>query len=136
MLLMFLSFFFTFRSDVIHLKEELNRLHKDIFPECNNNLEKISDLINEFDNGYRHYIYALRGLVITGGIGMVFVALALFLIDDEVFDTVAGAGAGLCVVAVLCVAFGRYRKTQLEKLKRSIEEELKAFQDKINLLLI
>ncbi|KAL1276676.1 hypothetical protein QQF64_036299 [Cirrhinus molitorella] len=39
----------------------------------------------------------------------------------------------MAVVAVLSAAFGRFRKTQQEKnLKRTTEEELKGFQDKIN----
>ncbi|XP_016119001.1 uncharacterized protein [Sinocyclocheilus grahami] len=120
-------------SDVIHLKEEFNRLQKDILPECKKHLEKIHDLINEFENGNRFAIYARRGGEITGGIAMVLLALALFLIDEEVSDIIAAAGAAAAVVAVLCATFRLYKKTQLKKnLKQSVEEELKGFQDKMN----
>ncbi len=133
---MFLLFFFFFRSDIFHLKEELNRVHKDISLECNKYRDNIDDCINEFKNGIRLAIYANRGGIITGAIGMVLSVLSFIVIDEEVSDTVAGAGAGLSVVAVLCVAFARYRITQQEKkLKRTIEVELKGFQDKMNLII-
>ncbi|XP_050958141.1 uncharacterized protein LOC127159303 [Labeo rohita] len=119
-------------SDVFHLKEELNRLPKDISLECNEHRDKIHDLINEFKN-YRLVLYSLRGAIITGGIGMVLSVLSFFVINDEVSEIFARAGAALSVVSLLFVAFGRYRKTQHKKnFKRTIEEELKGFQDKIN----
>uniref|UniRef100_A0A8C1RV28 Uncharacterized protein n=1 Tax=Cyprinus carpio TaxID=7962 RepID=A0A8C1RV28_CYPCA len=116
-------------SDVIYLKEELTRLQKNNFPECNKHIEKISDLIDEFDNGYRLAIYVLKGAVITGGITMVLLALSLFVIGVKFSEL---SFAAMAVVAVLSVAFGLDRKTQQEILKRTIEEELKGFQDTIN----
>ncbi len=128
--------FLFFRSDIFHLNEELNRVHKDISLECNKYRDNIHHLINEFKNGNRLAIYALRGGIITGAIGMVLSVLSFIVIDDEVSDIFAGAGAGLSVVGVLCAAFARYRKTQQEKkLKRTIEEELKGFQDKMNFII-
>ncbi len=133
---MFLLFFFFFRSDIFHLKEELNRVHKDISLECNKYRDNIDDRINEFKNGIRLAIYALRGGIITGAIGIVLSVLSFFVIDEEVSDTVAGAGLFVAVVAVLCVAVGLNRKTRQEKkLKRTIEVELKGFQDKMNLII-
>ncbi|XP_073695218.1 uncharacterized protein [Garra rufa] len=120
-------------SDLINLKEELNRLNKDIFPECKNHLEKMSDLINEFESGYRLAVYARRGTVITGRIAVVFAALSFFVYDDDVSLMLAAAGAGMAVVAVLSLAFGQFKKKQQERnLKRTIKEELEGFQEKIN----
>ncbi|XP_052470335.1 uncharacterized protein LOC128027054 [Carassius gibelio] len=120
-------------SSVIHLKEELTRLQKDIFPECNKHIEKISDLINEFDNGYRIAIYALKGAKITGGTAMVLLALSFFVIDEAVFEWFSAAGTAMAVVSALSVAFGLNRKTQQEKiLKRPIKDEIKGFLDTIN----
>lgn len=120
-------------SSVIHLKEELTRLQKDIFPECNKHIEKISDLINEFDNGYRIAIYALKGAKITGGTAMVLLALSFFVTDEAVFEWFSAAGTAMAVVSALSVAFGLNRKTQQEKiLKRPIKDEIKGFQDTIN----
>ncbi|XP_042625616.1 uncharacterized protein LOC122147389 isoform X2 [Cyprinus carpio] len=117
-------------SDVIYLKEELTRLQKNNFPECNKYIEKISYLIDEFYNGYRLAIYVLKGAVITGGITMVLLALSLFVIGEKVSEF---SYAAMTVVAVLSVAFGLNRKTHQEKiLKRTMEEELKGFQDTIN----
>ncbi|XP_043100887.1 uncharacterized protein LOC122349029 [Puntigrus tetrazona] len=120
-------------SDVINLKEELNRLHKDVFPECNKHMEKMSDLLNELDNGFKPAIFALRGAVITGGIAVVFAVLSFFVYDDDVSLILASAGAAMAVFAVLCLAVGRSRTTQQEKnIKQMIEVELKAFLDKMN----
>ncbi|XP_016358320.1 uncharacterized protein LOC107700955 [Sinocyclocheilus anshuiensis] len=120
-------------SDVFHLTDELTRLQRDISLECIKHLEKIHDLINKFKNGYRFAIYALSGGVITGGIALVLLALSFFVIDEEDCDVFSAAGAAAAVVAVLCAAFGLNRKTQQEKnLKRSVEEELHGFQDKVN----
>ncbi|XDV19363.1 hypothetical protein PO909_024847 [Leuciscus waleckii] len=119
-------------SDVIHLQEEFKKLHEDISPEFN----KIIDLTNEFKNGLRLAVFVLRGAVIAGGIGVVFAALSFILDNEEVSDMFAGSGAAVAVVAALCVAFGIYKKTQQKKkLKRSIGEERKGFQDKMNLII-
>ncbi|XDV19381.1 hypothetical protein PO909_024864 [Leuciscus waleckii] len=123
-------------SDVIHLQEEFKRLHEDIFPEFNKHLDKISDLINEFENGLSLAVFVLRGAVIAGGIGVVFAALSFILYNEEVSDMFAGSGAAVAVVAALCTAFWIYKTTQQRKnLKRTIEEERKRFQDKINLII-
>ncbi len=128
--------FLFFRSGIFHHTEELNRVHKDISLECNQYRDNIHDLLNEFRKGYRLAVYALRGAVVTGGIGVVLSLLSFFVIDDEVSDIFAGAGTVVSVVAVLCVAFGLYRKTRQEKkLKRAIEVELKGFQDNTNLII-
>ncbi|XP_016115293.1 uncharacterized protein [Sinocyclocheilus grahami] len=120
-------------SDVFHLTDELTRLYKDISLECNKHLDKIHDLTNEFKNGNRLAIYALSGGVITGGIALVLSALSFFVIDEEDSELFSVAGAAVAVVAVLCTAFGLNRKTQQKKkLKRSVEEELNGFQDKMN----
>ncbi|XP_026137159.1 uncharacterized protein LOC113114442 [Carassius auratus] len=120
-------------SSVIHLKEELTRLQNDIFPECNKHIEKISDLINEFDNGYRIAIYALKGAKITGGTAMVLLALSFFVTDEAVFEWFSAAGTAMAVVSALSVAFGLNRKTQQEKiLKRPIKDEIKGYLDTIN----
>ncbi|CAM4511196.1 unnamed protein product [Leuciscus chuanchicus] len=123
-------------SDVIHLQEEFKRLHEDIFPEFNKHLDKISDLINEFENGLSLAVFVLGGAVIAGGIGVVFAALSFILYNEEVSDMFAGSGAAVAVVAALCTAFWIYKTTQQRKnLKRTIEEERKRFQDKINLII-
>ncbi len=119
---MFLLFFSFFRSGIFHHIEELNRVHKDISLECNQYRDNIHDLLNEFRNGYRLANNALRGGMITGGIGVVLSLLSFFVIDDEVSDISSGAGTVVSVVTVLCVAFGINRKTRQEKkLKRAIE---------------
>ncbi|KAK7171246.1 hypothetical protein R3I94_001246 [Phoxinus phoxinus] len=127
------------RSDVIHLQEELNRLHKDISPEFKKHLEKISDITNELKNGFRPAIFVLRAAVISGGIAVLFAALSLILNDEDVSDMFAGTVAAAVVVSVLCSAFGIYKNTQQEKklknLKRTIEVECKGFQDKMNLII-
>lgn len=123
-------------SGIFHHTEELNRVHKDISLECNQYRDNIDDLLNEFRNGYRLAIYALRGGMITGGIGVLLSLLSFFVIDDEVSDICSGAGTVVSVVAVLCVAFGLTRKTRQEKkLKRALEVELKGFQDNTNLII-
>ncbi len=68
-----------FLSDVFHLKEKLNRLHKDNSLECNKHREKIHDLIIEFKNGNRLASYSFREGAITGGIRMVVSALSFFV---------------------------------------------------------
>ncbi|CAM4511791.1 unnamed protein product [Leuciscus chuanchicus] len=119
-------------SDVIHLQEEFKKLHEEISPEFN----KIIDLTNEFKNGLRLAVFVLGGAVIAGGIGVVFAALSFILDNEEVSDMFAGSGAAVAVVAALCTAFGIYKKTQQEKnFKRSIGEERKGFQDKMNLII-
>ncbi|XP_026108341.1 uncharacterized protein LOC113080388 [Carassius auratus] len=119
-------------ADIINLEEELNRTQKDIFPECSKHLEKIRHLTNDFANDHGLGIYARRGGQIAGGIAIILSALALFFIEEEVFEIVAAAGAA-AVVSLVCAAFGRNRKTHQKKnLKQSIEEESKGFQDKMN----
>lgn len=120
-------------SDVINLEEELNRTQKDIFPECSKHLEKIRHLTNDFANDHGLGIYARRGGQIAGGIAIILSALALFFIEEEVFEIVAAAGAATAVVSLLCAAFVQIRITHQKKnLKQSIEEESKGFQDKMN----
>jgi len=127
---------FPFRSDVINLQEEVKTLHKDIFPEFNKHLERMSDLTNECETGLRSAICVLRGAVITAGIAMVLSVLSFILDDEDVSEMFAGAGIAVAVVSVLCVAFGIFKKTQQEKkLKRNIEKERKGYQDKTGLII-
>ncbi|XP_026135271.1 uncharacterized protein LOC113113355 isoform X2 [Carassius auratus] len=115
-------------SSVIHLKEEFTRLQNKFFPECNKRIEKISDLINEFNNGYSLAIYVLHGAII-GGIMMVLLALSVLAIDVEVSQLSFAATA---IVAVLGVAYRLDRKIQREISKHTIKDEIKGFQDTIN----
>ncbi len=112
----------------------LNRLHRDISPECNKRIEKMRDLINDFKEVYIRAACSSRAGARVGGFGVavMFAGLALFVFDEEVSAIIAAAGAGLAVVGGFRFALGRYRKTRQKKnLKRSIEEEFKGIQDKI-----
>lgn len=64
------------------------------------------------------------------GLAVLFVGLALFVFNEEVSIIVAAAGAGVAIAGGLRLAFGLYKKIQLENLKQNIKEELKGIQDK------
>ncbi|XP_043085556.1 uncharacterized protein LOC122332297 isoform X2 [Puntigrus tetrazona] len=124
-------------ADVINLQEELNKLQKDVLPECDKHMQKTRDLFNDFKNVHRLVTYATKGAVLTGYLGVVLIALALLVVDEdeELYDIFAGAGAVMSAVAMLCVAFRQFGKTQKgKKLKRAINEELKEFRDKYSLV--
>lgn len=124
-------FVFSFRSDIINLSEELNRLNKDISPQCNQHMNNICHHIDEFKKDSRIVIYALKGGAVAAIIASVLSISSLFLNDDNDSIMAVAAGAALVVVSVLLVVLGLFQKKQkVKNLKRIIEEELKEFQDK------
>ncbi len=107
----------------------------DIYPECNKRIEKMWDLIYDFEYVYMRVPFcSTAGLSVGGfGVAVMFVGLALFVFNEDVSALIAGAGAGLAVCDGFRFALGRYKKIRQKKnLKRSIEEELKGIQDKIS----
>ncbi|XDV11118.1 hypothetical protein PO909_000140, partial [Leuciscus waleckii] len=122
---------FSFRSDVIHLYEELNRLNEDFSPECNKHLRTISTLINGLKEVYISAVCSSNTGARMGGLGLavLFVGFALFEFDEEVSLIVAGVGIGMAVVGGFRFAFGQYKKRQLKNIKRNIEKELQGIQD-------
>ncbi|XP_048015062.1 uncharacterized protein LOC125247668 [Megalobrama amblycephala] len=119
-------------SSFIHLREELNRLHKDFSPECNKHIDTINNLLNELEVVYLPSACSSVAGARVGryGLAILFVGLALFVFNEEVSAFVAAAGAGMAVFGAFAFAFGRNKKTQKENLKRTIKEELKGIQDK------
>lgn len=123
-------------SDLVHLNEELNRLNKDISPQCNQHMKNVLDHIDQFKNDSRIFIYALKGGAVAGIIAFVLSISSLFLNDDDDYVMAIAAGAALSVVSGLLVVFGKFqKKRKVKNLKRVIEEELKEFQDKITPLI-
>ncbi|XP_052459335.1 uncharacterized protein LOC128017810 [Carassius gibelio] len=120
-------------SDIIRLREELNRLHKKITPECNEHIKKMTDVVNEFEKDYRLAFYdnIRRGAGIgmrIGVTGMVLgLALAPFTLGASL--VVAGVGAAAAIIFII----GKFKKEQQEKKSRqTIEKELEELQKKIS----
>nr|XP_005160448.1 uncharacterized protein si:ch211-285c6.6 [Danio rerio] len=123
-------------SDLVHLNEELNRLNKDISPQCDQHMKNVLDHIDQFKNDSRIFINAFKGGAVAGIIAFVLSISSLFLNDDDDSVMAIAAGAALTVVSGLLVVFGKFqKKRKVKNLKRVIEEELKEFQDKITPLI-
>ncbi len=132
---MYVVLCFSFRSDFIHLGEELLRLQKDSSPEFNKHMDKMGDLLNEFREVYiRAACSSIAGARLGGfGVAIMFAGLALFVFDEDVYAIITGAGAGMALIGGFRFVLGRYRKTQLKKnLKQSTEEELNGIQDRFS----
>ncbi len=132
---MYVVLCFSFRSDFIHLGEELLRLQKDSSLEFNKHMDKMGDLLNEFREVYiRAACSSIAGARVGGfGVAVMFAGLALFVFDEDVCAIIAGAGAGMAAIGGFRFVLGRYRKTQLKKnLKQSTEEELNGIQDQFS----
>lgn len=97
-------------SDIIHLREELNRLHEEITPECNEHIKKLTEIVNEFEKDYRHAFYDnIRRGAITGMVlGLAFAAFTFG-------DSAIAAGLGAAVAAAIIFIIERLKKKQQGK---------------------
>lgn len=124
-------------SDIIHLREELNRLHEEITPECNEHIKKLTEIVNEFEKDYRHAFYdnIQRGAGIGMRIGFYGMVLGLALAPFTFGASVIAAGLGATVAAGGAIVFiiGEFKKKQQgKKSRQTIEKELEELQYKIS----
>ncbi|XP_016326315.1 uncharacterized protein LOC107676296 isoform X2 [Sinocyclocheilus anshuiensis] len=122
-------------SDITHLREELNRLHEKISPECNEHIKKMTEVVNEFEKDFRHATNISRGAMISGGVGVagIILGLALAAFTGGASTIVSGLGTAALAGGGIALAIGEFKKTQQEKnLRQTIEKELEDFQKKIS----
>lgn len=120
-------------SDITHLRDELNRLHKDVSPECNEHIKKMTDLVNDFEKDYNR-AFNIAALI-AGGVGISSLALGIALAAFTIGASLVASGIGIAAAAAGATvrAIGDFKQKQQEKnIKLAIEIEMQEFQNKIS----
>ncbi|KAK7171248.1 hypothetical protein R3I94_001248 [Phoxinus phoxinus] len=125
-------------SDVIHLKEELNKLHEEMSPKYQENIKNMKQLVQGFEQDYRSAVQAFTGGAVTAGVGagtlIAGLVLSIFTMGSSAIAAgIVAAAASLLAAGAIILAIGNFKKKQQEKnLNKSLENELTELQNKIS----